>query len=375
MKETNSNNYKEHVFALIMAGGGGTRLWPKSLEKTPKQFLKLFHGKTLTEITADRISKFVPWERIFVATSSESYAKEIRKLLPELKPENLVIEPVRRDSGPAHALSTAVIYKRDPDAVIINAATDHLVRPEIHYKHVMLAASSVAYEGDYLVAVGIRPTYPHTGLGHLHRGRRFTISEDRVVYKLKRFVEKPELSLAKRYTASGNYFWNANMFVWRADTFLNAVKKHAPKIWEVLSKITEKLGTEEQQKIIDKEFPKMPKISVEYSVCEKVNNFLMLVADFEWTDIGDWNELWKNLHKDQDGNVYIDGEEENGRVYNLDSSDVLVHTDGRPIALIDVDNIVVVDTKEALLICSKSKAQNVKKLVEILKKENRTELL
>ncbi|QQS38582.1 mannose-1-phosphate guanylyltransferase [Candidatus Woesebacteria bacterium] len=368
-------NYKEHLYALIMAGGGGTRLWPMSLERCPKQFLKLFGNTSLLEITAERLVRFLPWERIIVSTSSDDYAKEIKKLLPKLDSKNIVVEPIRRDSGPAHALSTMVIYKRDPDAVIINAASDHLVRPTSSYKRVMLAAAATAYQGDYLVAVGVKPTYPHTGMGHLQKGDFVKKVNSRSVYKLKRFVEKPPLEMAKKYTTSGDYFWNANQFVWRADSFLNAVKKHAPEIWTHLEIISHHIGTTNEHKIIESEFPKMPKISVEYSVCEKADNFLMLMSDYQWTDIGDWNEVWKNLGKDYQGNVIIDGDEPGGEIINMDTSDALIHKNGRLIAVIDVDNLVIIDTKDALLICSKSKAQNVKKIVNRLKEMKRNDLL
>jgi mannose-1-phosphate guanylyltransferase len=369
------NYYKKHLYALILAGGGGTRLWPRSTEATPKQFLKLFGNKTLTEITAERLSKFMPWERIYVVTATSEYGKEIDKLLPELPSENIIVEPMKRDTAAAHGIGALYIHRKDPSAVIVNAASDHFVSPVSNYIQTMHAAAKVAYSGDWLVAVGIKPTYPHTGLGHIKRGRQVDVSNGRIVYKLDKFVEKPRLELAKKFTDSGEYFWNANMYVWRADTFMQALKKHAPQIRTGMNKINSALGTKEENRVIFSEYEKMPKISVDYAVSEKADNFLTLVANFNWTDIGDWNEVWKNLPKDDIGNVIIGGNEPEGEVINIDTSDALVQTDGRLIAIIDVDNIVIVDTKKALLVCSKSKAQNVKKIVEILKQQGRSELL
>jgi len=372
MAEKSFNN---HLYALIMAGGGGTRLWPRSRNATPKQFLKLFGKKTLMEITVERLSNFLPWEAIFVSTATDEYAKEIKKLVPRLKTENIIVEPSRRDTAPAHGLGALYIHKKDPEAVIINAASDHFINPEKNYRKTMLAAAEAAFGGDWLIAVGIKPTYPHTGMGHIKRGEKWNVVGGRTVYKLSKFKEKPPLPIAKRYTESGDYFWNANHYVWRADAYLSALKKHAQKIYRMLEKISDAIGTRDENEILTKYYNKSPKISVDYAVSEKANNFLMLVADYSWTDIGDWNEVWKNLPKDESGNVIIDGSEPGGEVYNIDTSDALIHTDGRLIAIIDVDNVVVVDMKDALLIASKSKAQNVKKIVEKLKEEKKKELL
>lgn len=370
-----ANEYKDHMYALIMAGGGGTRLWPISREKTPKQFLPLVGNQSLFQITAHRLSKLLPWERIYVSTATDEYAKEIKRQCPSILKENIIIEPVRRDSGPAHTLGALYIFKKDPQAVIINAASDHLVNPEKNYRGTMDTAAQFAFSGDYLVAVGIKPEYPHTGMGHMKRGIKVNSVNGRTIYKLDKFVEKPELALAKRFTKSGKYFWNANMYVWRADTFLKAVKEFAPDIYNVLNRIAKDFGTTHANTTLSEEYPKMPKISVDYAVSEKANNVVMLTSDFGWTDIGDWNELWKNLPKDEIGNVIFETLEEGGQLINIDTSDALIHTNGRMVAVIDVDNIIVVDTKDALLICSKSRAQKVKQIVETLKAQGKNDLL
>jgi mannose-1-phosphate guanylyltransferase len=294
------------MYALVMAGGGGTRLWPLSREATPKQFLRLFGKESLFEITVKRLSKLLPWERIYVSTATEAYAKEINRLLPEIPKKNIIVEPVRRDSGPAHALGAAYIYKYDPEAVIINAASDHLVTPEKNYRSTMEVAAQVAYETKNLVAVGIKPTYPHTGMGHMKRGKKLDAIGGRTVYKLDRFVEKPALPLAKRFTSSGKYFWNANMYVWEAKTFLDAVKMHAPDIYTVIETVTDAIGTKLEKEVLQREYPKMPKIAVDYAVSEKAKNVVMLMSDFTWTDIGDWNEVWKNLPQDESCSVHIE---------------------------------------------------------------------
>jgi mannose-1-phosphate guanylyltransferase len=375
LQEMPKSNFEDHLYALILAGGGGTRLWPKSRNATPKQFLPLFNKQTLTQITTDRFRKILPWERIYIVTVSEGYKKEILKEVPKLLAENIIVEPARRETGPAYGLGTTYIYKKDPEAVIITEAADRLVKPVPQYLKTLKVAAEVAFREKTLVALGVKPRYPHPGYGHIKRGKKWNVIEGIKFYKLEKFVEKPPLALAKKYTASGNYYWNAGEFVWRADNLLESLSKHAPKISSELTKIYEVIGTKREKKVLQKAYESMPKIAIDYAVAEKEKNFLVVVGDFFWTDIGDWKEVWKNLPKDDQDNVIIDGKEPGGEVINLDTNNALVHTDGRMIAIIDVDDIVIVDTKNALLVCSKSKAQNVKKIVEQLKKEKRKELL
>lgn len=369
------SNYKDHIYALILAGGGGTRLWPKSLNKTPKQFLKLFKNKTLTQITCERFAKRIKWERIFCVTVSEDYKKEILKEVPQFLPENIIVEPCRRETGPAHGIGATFIYKKDPDAVIITEAADRLVDPIDKYLDTLEKASEVAYKEKVLVSVGVKPRYPHTGLGHIKIGKEMFKANGKTFNKVDKFVEKPPLDLAKEYTQSGEYLWNAGQFVWRADSILEALKNFAPDVYKNLMIINEGLGTKDEAKIIKDSYEAMPKIAIDYAVAEKATNLVVVEADFFWTDIGDWTEVWKNLEKDKNNNVIIDGEEKGGEVYNIDTSNALIHTDGRLIAVIDVDNLVIIDTKKALLVCSKEKSQNVKKMVEKLKEEGRNELL
>lgn len=376
------NTYKKHLYAIIVAGGGGTRLWPRSRNATPKQFLKLFKNKTLTQITANRFNKIVPWEKIFIVTTTQEYKKEALKEVPEFVPENVLVEPLRRNTAPAHGLGATFIYSKDKDAVILNESADHLVKPHGRYFEILNAAAEAAYGGDWMVAVGIKPTYPNIGYGHIKRGKRFGRFGGETIYKLDKFVEKPPLALAKKYTASGKYFWNANEFVWRADTYIKALNSYEPEVGKSLEYIAQAIGTSSEQKVINREYKKMPEktkegkpLSIDYAVAEKAKNFLVIGADYHWTDIGDWNEVWVNLKKDDVRNVIIDGDEPGGRVINLDTTDAIIHTDGRLIAVVDVDNVVVVDTKNALLVCSKSKAQNVKKIVNQLKAERKKEYL
>ncbi len=369
------DTYKKHLYALVLAGGGGTRLWPKSRNKSPKQFLPLFGKKTLTQITLERLNKILPWERMFVVTVSEDYKKEISKEVPNLPKENILVEPMRRETGPAHGLGALYISKIDPDAVLLTESADRLAKPVERYLTILQAAAKVAYEEKVMIAMGVTPRYAHPGLGHIKRGNKWGRVDGVKFFKLDKFVEKPPLELAKKYTKSGNYYWNAGQFVWRADTLLSSLKKHAPEVFANLEVIGKNIGTDKEVSTLAKSYEKMPKISIDYAVAEKDPNFLVVDGDFHWTDIGDWKEVWNNLPKDDNRNVIIDGEVPGGRAISVDTTDTLVHLDGRLVAVVDVDDVAIVDTKDILLVCKKSSAQSVKEIVERLKEENQKELL
>lgn len=373
--QSSDDEYKKHLYALIIVGGGGTRLWPRSRNATPKQFLKLFNNKTLAQITTARLHKMVSWEKMIVVTTTEQYRKEIIKEVPDLLPENVLVEPLRRNTAPAHGLGAIFIRQKDPNAVIVNSYSDQLISPDDSYIETMLSAAEAAYSGDFLIATGLRPTYPNIGYGYIKRGKEWKLFGHKYVYVLEKFTEKPELKVAERYVASGDYFWNTAGYVWRADSLLNALKKNSTEIYEALEKISLKIDTKDQSKAIEQGYKEMPDISIDYAVSEKATNFYLVVAEYNWIDIGDWKEVWENLPKDANGNVVIKGDEGGGEIINIDTTDALIHTDGRLIAVVDVDNLIIVDTKDALLVTTKSRAQSVKKIVEKLKADKRTELL
>lgn len=358
-----------------MAGGGGTRLWPKSRNKTPKQFLPLFQKKTLTQITLNRLNKVLPWDKIFVVTVSDEYKKEISKEVPQMPEKNIIVEPARRETGPAHGLGALYISKIDPDAVIMTEAADRLIKPIDRYLEILQACAKVAYEEKTMIAMGVKPRYAHSGLGHIKKGKKWGRVDNADFFKLDKFIEKPPQNLAEKYTKSGQYYWNAGQFVWRADTILSSLEKYAPDVFLKLKEIGDAIGTEREDSVVKKSYESMPKIAIDYAVAEKDPNFLVVDGDFHWTDIGDWKEVWENLPQDKDNNVIIDGDVPGGRVINIDTSETLVHMDGRLIAIVDVDDIAIVDTKDILLVCKKSSAQSVKKVVEKLKENKEIKYL
>lgn len=370
-----SSSFKDHLYILVLAGGGGTRLWPKSREATPKQFLPLFNKQTLTQITFERLSKVFSWDKIFVITVSEKYKSEILKEVPGLISKNIIVEPARRDTAPAHGLGALYIHNIDPEAVIVTEATDRLAKPIDKYFDTLEVAAEIVFKERCLATVGVKPRFANPGLGYIKRGELLRTERGVKVFKLDSFKEKPSSEVAEKYIASGNYFWNAGQYIWRADSVLDSLKTHAPEIYKKLEQIKPALGTNEESSVVKKIYESMPKIAIDYAISEKEKNFVVVEGDFYWTDIGDWSEVWENLPKDKDNNVIIDGEVPGGRVINIDTNDSLIHMDGRLIAIVDVDDIAIVDTKDILLVCKKSRAQSVKKIVEKLKEEKRHDLL
>jgi mannose-1-phosphate guanylyltransferase len=367
--------YKDHLYALIIVGGGGTRLWPVSRKKSPKQFLKLFGGQTLTQITSYRFAKMLPWEKIYAVTTSEEYKREILKEVPEFLSKNIIVEPMKRSTAAAYALGALYISRVDPMAVLLNETADHLVDPQREYFKNLYAAAESVYGQDLLLTIGIKPTYPNVGYGYVKIGEKLTETGGKFVFKLSGFTEKPKLETAEKYLASGKYFWNGGEYVWSAQSFLKALSKHAPATARGMEKIAEAVGTAREGKILKEVYEKLPDISVDYAVSEKADNFIMIIADYSWTDIGDWKEVWENSPKDSSSNVIIRDSKDKSEVLNIDTTDAIIHTNGRTIAVVDVDNVAVIDTDDVLLVCAKSRAQSVKKLVEKLKEEKRTDLL
>lgn len=308
-------------------------------------------------------------------TVSDEYKKEILKEVPDFVAKNIIVEPARRETGPAHGLGALYISKHDPEAVIMTEAVDRLVNPIPLYLKTIETSARVAFENNIMVAMGVKPRYAQTGFGYIKKGDKWGEIEGITFCRLDEFVEKPSQELAEKYTASGNYCWNAGQFVWRADTLLASLEKNAPDIYLRLKNIGQAIETAKESEVLKTEYESMPKLAIDYAVAEKDKNFLVVLGDFYWTDIGDWKEVWENLPKDKNNNVVIDGEIPGGRLISIDTSESLVHLDGRLVAVVDVDDIAIVDTKDILLVCKKSRAQSVKKIVEQLREEKRTELL
>ena len=363
----------KHTYAVILAGGGGTRLWPKSRKKTPKQFLKITGSKTMLQTTADRLTKQLAWDHIIVITN-QLHSEEIKKQLPEVPKENIIMEPQKKDTALAMLVGALYAKSLDDQAVIINSASDHVLTDTQEYWKVMKAAVKVAADRDCLVTVGIAPTEPNTGFGYIKAGEDLEKLDGGLsLFKVDNFTEKPNQATARAFISTGKYFWNANMYVWSADSIKKAFKKHMPKMYK-LTKNLDNLSPNKFQQSLQKVYKQAEKIQIDYAISEKADNLVLIPGDFGWNDIGYWKTVYELGRKDLNGNVII-SDKDQVRTLAVQSQHNLVHTNNRLVALLGVNDMVVIDTDEIILIAPKNRSQEVKKIVNRLKEEEQQEYL
>lgn len=364
---------ENHNYAVILAGGGGTRLWPKSRNQNPKQFLKLFGEETLMQSAVNRISKIIPWERIIVVTN-ELYIKDVKKQLPQVPEQNIIAEPQKRDTAMAMLVGSLFAKQLDPKAVVINIASDHVVQDENEFLRVVRSALAVASEKEYLVTVGITPTFPSTGFGYIKIGEDLRkLDKSLSLFRVKSFTEKPNQATARAFISTGKYFWNANMYVWSVATLEEAFDKYMPKMHQLAKPLGEG-SLKNFHKNIKHIYEEAESISIDYAISEKADNLVLIPGDFGWNDVGDWRVVYDLKTKNLSGNVVL-GDGEQVKSLTIDSHDNLIHTDGRLIALVGVSEMIIVDTPEILMILPKNRSQEVKKIVDRLKEETKSEYL
>lgn len=363
---------KQHLFCVILAGGGGTRLWPRSTAAKPKQFLRLISDKTMLQETYDRIITLVPPERIFVITN-ERYKHFVHTDLPGIPKDNIFSEPEKRDSAMAMGVGAALVRHRDPQGIIINLAADHVVQHLQKFHETMLAAASAATLGDYLITVGIQPTFPHTGLGYIKIGAKLQAIDGVPVFRVDNFTEKPELEKAKAFLATGKYFWNANNYVWTAQAALSAFQRHMPATYHQMEKIEQSLGTKDQTEVVQRAYGAVQTVSIDYGVSEKSTNLLLLAGDFGWSDIGGWQVVYDLSKKNNKQNVIDQSRHEEPILLDVEGS--FINGGKKLLAVVGIKDLVVVETQKALLIIPREKAQDVKRVVEEIKSRGLTEYL
>jgi len=368
-----SKEIKQHLYAVIICGGGGTRLWPRSRNRTPKQFSHLFGRDTLFQKTFNRLRGLVYPKNILPVTVSKAYAKEIKKEAPAIPVRNIVWEPVRRNTAMACGLGAVLVRKRDPQAVVINLWADHLIKKAETFKRIEMVAAQAAFSGNHLVAIGIKPTRPHTGYGYLQAEKLVQKIEGIPIFKLAKFIEKPDLERAQKFVAKGNYYWNTGLYVWSANALLSSLRVHAPAVYRSLARIEKAWGTAREGMVLKKAYEMAPDVSIDCAVSEKAKNFLMIPAQIGWHDVGDWGVIYDLSDKNKEGNAAI--KHGKGEFIGIGAKNNLVQFDDRLVALVGVENLVVIDTADALLVCAREKAQDVKKLVKHLKKTNKTQYL
>ena len=357
----------DHTYAVIMAGGGGTRLWPVSRRSHPKQTISLIEERSLFQTTVNRLGGLFPPERILVVTVEEQ-AEVLREQAPNLPDENFLLEPLPRGTASVVGLAAMVLQKRDPDAVMVVLPSDHYIRNRDLFYLLLRVAVDVA-EKEYLVTLGITPTYPATVYGYIQRGKALSDKFAYPAYEVIRFKEKPDESQARQMLSTNDHSWNSGMFLWRVDTILNEFLLQMPDLHATLTQIGSAWGTVKQDSVLKKLWSGLRNETIDYGVMEHAEKVAVLPAGgLEWSDIGNWNSLFDVLVPDNEGNIVFSGHH-----IPIDTSSSLVYgnDDDRLIVTIGVDNLIIVDTGDVLLVCRKDQAPKVKQAVDNLKNSDR----
>ncbi|MDD4357310.1 MAG: mannose-1-phosphate guanylyltransferase [Smithellaceae bacterium] len=349
------------MHAVIMAGGRGTRFWPRSREKKPKHLLDIVSSRTIIQETVDRIKPLIDPENIMVVTGRK-HARELIRQLPEVPEKNIIIEPVGRNTAACIGLAALHIQKKGKDNVMVVLPSDHAIGNPDKYRAVISAAARAAERKNALVTIGIRPDGPHTGFGYLEGGNSAGKIAGQEILQVKSIREKPDVRKAKAFVKSGNFFWNSGMFVWKTAVILNEIKCYLPDLHAGLMTIREALGKASEAKTVEKIYRKLSSISIDYGVMEKAKHVFVLPAAFGWSDVGSWDALWDISAKDSSGNASSGGEE----IILEDTADSLICGTNRLVALVGMKDVIVVDTKDAILVCKRGRSQDVKKVVDRL---------
>ncbi len=356
------------MYILIMAGGTGTRLWPRSRRDNPKQLLNLVNAeKTMLRETYDRIAPLVSPQNVLVMTNME-YTDEVREQLPDLIPENVVGEPAGRGSAPAIGMAAMFIKQANPEAIMVCLPADHVITQQEHFRQVLKAAAKVARDG-HLVTLGIKPQYAETGFGYIEGGELLQEVDGIEARRVARFTEKPDDETAAEFVSSGRYFWNSGMFIWRVDAILREFERWLPDHYRALQAIGERRRANKKSKISEDLWNPMKNETIDFGIMEKAEDVVVLPVDIGWSDVGNWASLHELLPADAENNVVI------GKHVGIDTGDSLIYSPQRVIATIGLQNLIIVDTDDALLICPRDRAQDVKKIVSELEEMNKQELL
>jgi len=361
----------EHSYVVIMAGGGGTRLWPLSRKEKPKQLLSLLGKETLFQSTVARLEKLFPPERIVIVTVAE-LAREMQEQVPSIPAENYLIEPAPRGTASVVALAAAVLKKRDPQAVMAIQTSDHYIRNRDLFHYLIRTAFDVAKK-NYLVTLGIAPTFPSTGYGYIQQGEPLDGDYQYPVYKVQRFKEKPDQETAQQLLHSGDHSWNSGMFIWRADAILAEIERQMPELFKAVKEVSAAWDTLKQDEVLQEYWHDLKNQTIDYGILEKAEQVAVLPAGgLGWSDVGSWNSLFEILLPDMNGNVATSAQH-----LALDTHNTLVYSDDdqRLVVTIGLDDMVVVDAGDVLMICKADQSQKVRDVVEHLKKHHQEKYL
>lgn len=354
----------DHLYAVIMAGGGGTRLWPLSRQARPKQVLRLGSDQTLFQLATSRLQGLIPPERILVVTVADM-AGSLQQLVPQIPVENYLLEPAPRGTAAVVGLAAAFLMKKDPQAVMAVLTADHIIENVRLFQQLLATGYLTALKG-HLVTLGIHPTAPATGYGYIQRGGLVSVTNDLSIYKVTRFREKPDLKLAQEMVAAGDHDWNSGMFIWQVQTIWKEFQRQMPELFSVIAEISAAVDTPEQTRILQSVWMGIKPQTIDYGIMENALNVVVIPAvDLGWNDVGSWDSLYDIFDSDAHGNVTL-----TDNVVLLDTENTLVvsETPARLIAAIGVKDLVVVDAGDVIFVCHNSRAQQVREVVHLLKK-------
>lgn len=358
----------DHYYAVIMAGGGGTRLWPLSRAEQPKQLHPLLEDHSLFRSSVERLAPLFTPDHIYVVTGAQ-YVEAMRADAPEIPPENYIAEPYGRDSGPAAALGVAVVEKRDPQATVVLLTADHHITDKVRFRRVLAAGFELA-QTESIVTLGISPSYPATSFGYIRRGDGLGSVDGFDAFKSLGFVEKPDRERAVSFLASGDYSWNSGMFIWTCATAMAELERQQNVMYAAMRRIQSAVDSPEFTVVLAQEWERMPKIQLDYALMEGAHQMVVMPIDIGWSDVGSWDAIYDLLPPDADGNI-LKGQ---GERLAVDTHHTLVYSDKLTVT-IGVDDIIIVDTPDALLICRRDRAQDVRAVVTMLKQRGADQYL
>lgn len=348
-----------------MAGGVGTRFWPRSKERKPKQLIRIVGENTMIQDTVYRLKGLIPHERILIITNKVQKIR-IKEQLPEIPQENIIDEPFGKNTAACIGLAAVLIEKKTNDSVMVTLPADHIIKDVDLFQSTIRSTIEYAYSAKKLVTVGINPTRPETGYGYIQYDDK-EISNN--IHKVLTFAEKPNFATARRFIESGDFLWNSGIFVWRTDVILNEIKTYMPDLYEGLQVIKKFIGTPEFEKNLVQVYGQLKNISIDYGILEKTSNVAVAKGDFYWNDVGSWEAVYEIAEKNEEGNALI------GDVYTERTYGSYIFSPQRFTAAIGVENLIIIDTNDALLVCHRNNAQDVRQIVDYLKMNKRTELL
>lgn len=343
-------------YCLIMAGGSGTRFWPRSRVKMPKQYLRLFGDQSLIQESVQRFANFIPEESIYIV-SAKSQQEVLESQTTRLPKQNMIYEPVGKNTLPAIGLAALFIADKDPDGILIVSPSDHLIQNDELFRQTIESAALIAEEKDGIVTIGITPRYPATGYGYVQTAEEVQIGQAIKSFAVNRFVEKPNLEMATGYLKQGGFFWNSGIFIFKVSVFLNSVQNYAPGLYADLMRIGEHIGTFSYEEALDKIYNEVESISIDYGILEKASNVFLVQGDFVWNDLGSWDEVYKYGIKDENQNA------QSGEVVFLDSKNSYVYAPNSLVAVVGLDDVIVVQEGDTILVCRRDRAEDIKHVV------------